>query len=280
MGQDPVYTTQIPGAASYAQADLLAKTAYQNALTRLNNQRMDTLRQYGYTANIDPTNGVLANMKVDPGNMYGQYQQLLGNAADQAQQAQEANAARGLVGGLANQGITAAHRAFGGASAQLGQNLNATLTDYQDQQLQAKWQYDQALWMAEQQAMLDAINSGNFNPADYGGYPDYGATPDYGSPDAGGPGGPGGSPSYRGPFAGASGGLANSNNPFVTFAGGGGLNTTESHNKSGWHPSTSSSAPSYRRPSNYSGSRMSSAQLNKVLAQQKAKSKSSAKKRR
>ena len=53
-----------PFANFVAQASLAAKTAYQNALTRINQQRQSTLRGAGYAADINPESGVVGNLHV------------------------------------------------------------------------------------------------------------------------------------------------------------------------------------------------------------------------
>lgn len=168
------YETPIPGAPSIAQADLAAKTAYQQALARLNQQRMGSLRQFGYTAQIDPETGVLTGLAVDPHNPYGQYQQTLRGAAQAGDAARNDAIANGLVGGLARQAEDQSKYAFGAQTGQLGNDLQNQLADFQDQQDQAKSAYDSALYTAELQGTQDAISGQNFNPADYSGLPDVG----------------------------------------------------------------------------------------------------------
>jgi hypothetical protein len=165
------YDTNIPGSPGYLQAQLIAKKAYQEALARINAQRTGTLRQYGYLGDIDPTTGTLRHVRVDPHNLYGQYQQMLGSQAGEDQAALDEAAARGLHGGLARQMVSRLHREHGGQSAALGQNLTGTLADFQDQQNQAAQVRDSALYEAELQAARDAIAAQQFNPADVSGVP-------------------------------------------------------------------------------------------------------------
>lgn len=178
------YATPIPGAAGYGQAALLANTAYGNALARLNQQRQSTLRQYGYSGDVDPRTGTLSNMRVDPGSVGGELQSMLGSQAAEDQAAQYGVQERGLVGGLAHQATTALRQAHGAQASQFGQTLTDALSNDQDQQNQAAQTRDSALWQAEQQAAADAAAAdaaGNpVNPADFSNI----QVPDYGAPGA------------------------------------------------------------------------------------------------
>jgi|SRR5579884_449168 len=160
-------TAPIPGMDTYAGADINATNAYNNALARINQNRLSTMRQFGYTGTVDPTSGVITNMAVDPNNQYGNLQQLLRNSALQAQQDQFAAQDRGLHGGLANQAVSNDKYAFGLGSQQLGTQLTDALSSLQDQQDSAAYTRDAALQDAENQATLAAIAAGNFNTADF-----------------------------------------------------------------------------------------------------------------
>lgn len=162
------YDAPIPGADTYATAALNAKTAYQNALTRINSKRQDTLRTYGYLGDIDPTSGTLSNLRVDPYNKFGGLQQMLRSNADEVDQARMAAEERGLHGGLAHKALSDARYDFGNASQQLGSSLSGTLGGYQDEQSGAAYQRDQSLYQAELDAARLAIENGQFNPADTG----------------------------------------------------------------------------------------------------------------
>lgn len=176
------YATNIPGASGYANASLLATNAYNNALARLNQKRMGTLRDYGYTADVNSGTGVLDNLRVDSSNPYGQYQSLLRSGASDSMAAQDNAAGRGLHGGLAQQLQDDAKYTFGANSQQLGRGLNDTLGGYQDEQNTAAYSRDNALWQAQHQAELEANAAGAYNQGDYsgldtGGYGDENAPP-------------------------------------------------------------------------------------------------------
>lgn len=163
----------------YASAAALAGNAYQNALAQINSQRQSALQQYGYQGTIDPATGTLTNMQVDPHNPYGQYQQMLATGADNLAGVQASDMARGLGavsgdrgGGLAAQGLTAAQKAFGADSANLGQSLMGTLGDLQGQQTSAQDTMNNALWQAELDAAQNAIQNQQFDTADMSGITD------------------------------------------------------------------------------------------------------------
>lgn len=149
--------TPIPGAGSYASADVLANQAYNNALAQLNSQRLDTLGQYGYAGTVDPTNGVLTNVHVDPNSIYGSLQQMLHNQAAEDQQAVYGAQDRGLVGGLAHQAASELRYGHGAQDTQLGTALEQDLNALQQQQQAAAETRDNTLWQDQQAAADSAI---------------------------------------------------------------------------------------------------------------------------
>jgi hypothetical protein len=190
-------TAPIPGmsgSTGYAQGNLDATKAYQNTLARLNQQRLSTLQQYGYTGQVDPNNGTLSGIAVDQHNPYGNLQQMLRGNAIQDQQAQWSAQDRGLRGGLANQMVSNLKYGEGQASANLGTSLQDALSGFQDQQSQAAYDRDSALYAAEQSAAEQAMLNGLFNQADYSGLD----VPDYGKQRMGADGNP-----KSGPISGA-----------------------------------------------------------------------------
>lgn len=166
----------IPGAAIYAQIAAQAKLAYQNALARLNQQRGSFLRSAGYSASIDPNTGVITNLGVDVHNPFGQYQTIRQSHAQQDMAAQMAAEDRGLstAGGLGKQLQHMARAGFGQDDLQFGQGMQDQLLNFQDQQDQAKYAMDQALWQAEL-AQLQASDGGGYGYSDPGSYGDDGS---------------------------------------------------------------------------------------------------------
>jgi len=177
----------IPGASVYGQAGLLAKTAYQNALTRINSQRSNTMRTFGYKADFDQETGVMKNMGVDPSNQYGGYQKMLRTHALAGDEAEESALGRGLSmsGGLGAQYERQLKYNFGQDSANLGQGFTDLLSQLQDQQSGAKWDYDRALYEAQLEAARNAVSEGDYSYSGYDDqdYPQY-PTSDYTDPYA------------------------------------------------------------------------------------------------
>lgn len=150
--------TPIPNAPGYASAEVMANNAYNAALAQLNQNRLNTLTQYGYTGSVDPTTGVLSGVQVDPHAMHGQLQDLLHNQAVEDMQARTSGQDRGLIGGLAHQAGSELRFQHGSQDTQLGQNLEQQLSDFQGQQQSAAEQRDAALWQAEQDAANQAVS--------------------------------------------------------------------------------------------------------------------------
>lgn len=144
--------TPIPDPSSYAGADVLANNAYNAALTQINQNRLNTLTNYGYTGSIDPTTGTLSGIRVDPYAVHGQLQDLLHQQALEDMQARTGNEDRGVFGGLANQALNELHFQHGSQDTSLGTNLESALSDLQGQQQSAAETRDAALWQAEQNA--------------------------------------------------------------------------------------------------------------------------------
>jgi hypothetical protein len=174
-GSSPIPLTS----GDYASAAAMANTAYQQALAQVNSQRQSALQQYGYTGTINPTTGTLTDMRVDPNNPYGQYQEMLQTHALDQQGVQASDAARGIGaasgargGGLAAQGITQDKLAFGADSANLGEGLMGTLGDLQGQQTSAQDTMNNALWQAELSSAQNAILNQAFDPANLSGVTD------------------------------------------------------------------------------------------------------------
>ena len=171
-------TYDIPGASIYGQSVVAGKNAYQTALARINRQRSQALRSFGYQGDIDQEHGTLKNLRIDASNPYGQYQQMLRSHALSAQQAQTQAMDRGLStsGGLGAQYERDLQYNFGDDSSRLGQTFADLLFQLQDQQNQAKYDYDQSLWQGQLEAARDAYEGGNFSYEGYGPeeYPQYG----------------------------------------------------------------------------------------------------------
>jgi hypothetical protein len=159
------YQTPVPGAGGYAGAAALAEQAYQNAKSRYAQQRTQTLQKYGYTQGAD------GRLGVDPNNEYGAYQQMLRGEAGQVSGLERAQAGSGWgssSGYLAQQRDNLNY-AQGGEQSALGQDLSGQLSDITQGETDAGYQRDNALWQAQHQAAMDAIQQQQWNPADYTG---------------------------------------------------------------------------------------------------------------
>lgn len=152
----------IPGADQYASASVSANNAYNNALAQINQNRLNTLTQYGYTGSVDPTSGVVSGVRVDPHSIYGQLQQMLHGAAVEDQNALFAAQDRGLHGGLAHQAAAENKYQHGAALTGLGNSLQGQLAGFQNQQQSAAETKNAALYQAEQ-AQLDAEMQAEYN---------------------------------------------------------------------------------------------------------------------
>lgn len=175
------YSTPVPGVPQYGQAALAAKTAYQNTLARINQRRQGLLRSSGFAGDIDGETGVLTNMRVDGSSRYGALQQLNRSQAMRDEAVRGAGIERGLGagGGLAAQIRNQERFDFGQEDANLAQSLLEGLSGIQDEQNQATYARDAALYQAELEAARYAIQNEAFNPADFSGleYPAPGTDP-------------------------------------------------------------------------------------------------------
>lgn len=184
------YSTPIPGVALYGQAAAAAQKAYAQALAQLNQNRGSLLRSYGYLGDIDSKTGTVKNVRVDPHNPYGQFQQLLRNSALASEAAVDDAVGRGIHGGLAHQAESQVQYEHGMQSAQLGQALTDSLSQLQQEQSADAEARDQALYQAEldqlRTAMDTMASNGSVNPANDAGltYPDYGSSSTESAPAA------------------------------------------------------------------------------------------------
>jgi hypothetical protein len=165
------YETSIPGASVYGGAALLANTAYQKSLARLNQQRGDTIQQGGFGAEIDPTTGMVKGLHVDPYSKTGAFQMLNRDQAqqDEASRWQAQSRGLGTGGGLAAQMRNNTRFGFGKQDADLVGGINSALAGYTDQQTQAAQQRDSALYQAELAATQQAQQGEDWSPTDYSG---------------------------------------------------------------------------------------------------------------
>lgn len=154
----------IPGAGIYAQAVAAAKARYQQRLADLNKQRQSTFRKSGFLGDINEETGLVSNLRVDPFNQYGTYQLLNRAQAGRSYDLIGENIARGLGtrGGLAAQRQNELRFGFGQEDAAFGADLNDQLGALTRQQQDYKYEYDQALWNAQLEALRFAMENGDY----------------------------------------------------------------------------------------------------------------------
>lgn len=149
----------IPGASGVADATTMAYNAYNKALTQINQNRLNTLTNYGYTGSVDPTTGIVNGVRVDPNSVTGQLQQLLHQHAIEDRNAQFSAEDHGLFGGLANQALSENRFTHQAQDTALGNNLQNELATFQTQQQQAADTRDNTIWQAEQAAAEQALQA-------------------------------------------------------------------------------------------------------------------------
>ena len=168
------YTGAMPGQDAYGLYANQAKTAYETALTRIQDQRGQLLRQSGLSQGAD---GKLSALSDTP---YGGYQQMLQGNAQDAEQVQAANhGGFGFSGGgVGNARARAAQRLAGQRVNDFGIGVNQGLTGLYDQQQQVGQDYNNQLANLLLQQTQQGIQDGAFNPGQVGTGPDggYGST--------------------------------------------------------------------------------------------------------
>ena len=154
-----------PGAAAaIAQELALAKQAYDTALAKITNQRQTLGRNAGFTFDVNADTGMTENMRVDPHAIYGTFQLLNRQQAQNIENARATAIERGLGagGGLGKQLQTEARFQAGQQDAQFSSQLTDQFTDLATQQQQAKQAYDAAKYQAELDKIRMALANGNY----------------------------------------------------------------------------------------------------------------------
>lgn len=136
-----------------------AKTAYQQALAKIATQRTGFQTGYG----LGPDGKPLANQP------YGQYQQMLGSMAGDAEAQDAMGRARGLGGGISRQAQEAVSRRNRQTTYDFGQNYQAGLTSFADAETGATQGYNNSLMEKMTEITQRAIQDRMFMPADYSG---------------------------------------------------------------------------------------------------------------
>jgi hypothetical protein len=175
---------QVPGTGNVAQAYLQGKQLYGNALIKYNQERTSTAQGFGYQGDIDPTTGVMTNLRVDQTNPYGAYQMNRRAHADQWDALRQQNASRRIGGkGLGAQAQSDARFVWGGEDAAQAQDFIGRLAGIDQGQQQAYQGWQDTYWNALAQQTRDAIEQQRFDQAmargseeDYAGSTGGGAT--------------------------------------------------------------------------------------------------------
>lgn len=148
------YSSPVPDAAWWMQAQLTAKKAYEAAKARLYAQRKSVLNAAGYTA----------RGQIDPKNAVGGIQMMMRGQAqeDQGMRSQFVN--RGIQGsGLQGQAAGQLYIQHGSESAQFANQLQQTLGSIQNQIQDAGNVWASSKWQAQQQAAANAIANNQYN---------------------------------------------------------------------------------------------------------------------
>lgn len=151
-----------------------AKKAYGDALTNIQNQRADLLKNAGLEG-VYNDQGTLTSTRVmaGPGAQFGGYQQMMAGLGNAGEQMDAQQASLGFGGGLANQMHDQAQQGYEQQTNDFGQGVLQGITGLGQQQLQAGQDYNDALYQQQQALGYDP------NTADFSGLP--GTLPDYGS---------------------------------------------------------------------------------------------------
>jgi len=164
------YQGLTPGATQFGMFQAQANQAYQDALTRIQGQRSDLLRQAGLEGVYDE-NGNLTGQHVaaGPGSEFGAYQQLHGAMAQQGEQTDAAAAGLGFGGGLAQQLRDLGQHDAEAQSLNFGQGVLSGLSGLGQQQQGALADRNSSVLGQFLENIRAGVDSGAFNPADYGG---------------------------------------------------------------------------------------------------------------
>lgn len=155
----------IPDPAVYESETATALQAYQNALSAIAGRRANTLQNYGFTAQVDPTTGQLRNYSIDSHNQFGAVQQLMDSHQTEDQSVQQADVARGIgTLGLGAQQLQRVRLAHAAQTMGLGRQFVGEIGQEANEQLSALQGYNEAKVQAQRDALLSAIQNGFFTP--------------------------------------------------------------------------------------------------------------------
>lgn len=160
----------VPLTGPYQDQWILAQQAWQDATTRINQNRMDIWKRYGFTGQVDDK-GNLTSFSADPNNPFGEYQQMGRTYAQGYQNQEDIAAARGLAGaGLGQADEVNTRFQMRSDQDRMATDLQRSMFDLADQQSQADYQKNSMYPTLQAQQTADNIQAGNYNtpppPAD------------------------------------------------------------------------------------------------------------------
>jgi len=160
-------STFIPGISTYAQDSLVAKQAYDLALSNISTRRAGLMQQYGLTADVGE-DGTLNNTRINPYAQHGYLQNMMSEQGRQLDQSYTGSRMRGLGhAGLGAQGESSLRFQHAGQSAALGSQFLASGAGLASEQAQARAGYNGALSAANTKAAQDAITNGYWTTPKY-----------------------------------------------------------------------------------------------------------------
>ena len=160
-GEPVVQTTPIP----YNNSSILADHAYKQALAALQNQKRETVGDFGFTL------GKRGQVRMDANNTYGQIQQLYRTQGQELTDLGNAQQSAGLMGyggggtGLAQQQRMQALNAQGAETSQLLKDFQARMSAIRLGRIQAREAKGNDEYSGTLQAIMNAITAGAFTPA-------------------------------------------------------------------------------------------------------------------
>jgi hypothetical protein len=160
-----------PYLGEYEAYSAQAKTAYQSAMAKITQQRAGYLTGYGLGADGQPVADA----------PFGAYQQMMGQNAQSAEEADAAGRSMGFSGGLSRQAMQAAQRMTEGRTLQFGQDFQQGLSQFSEAEEGAGTDYNNQLYQKMMEITQRAASDRAYSPADYSGvdYEDYGdSSPD------------------------------------------------------------------------------------------------------
>jgi len=134
----------IPNASGYLQAQALALKAWQDAQARLKQRDVQLRNYYGLkSTETDKETGLTSKFEIDPQSLYGQYQQLFRQNAEDYSMGQQEGMDRGIYGsGLGGQILNDVGYNVGLQRGTMASESVAGFGGLRDEWAQGKYNYD------------------------------------------------------------------------------------------------------------------------------------------